>query len=248
MMTFDYNAFVGTWPFYKTRFGSFSDLRLLHRENGIEGGLVSSIQAIFYNDPWEAEEELAKTLHNDPNYRHVFTINPQLPAWKEDISRAVSMFGIYGVRIVPGYHRYEMDDPCLDELCTVLKKYQLPLFITMHLIDERAAYLMLPHQVEIDKLSGFIRKSGIRTMICNARVHELHALWPLVEEGYDIWFDMSGLKDQIFVMEDLFQKGMCTRLKYGSQMPILCLQSSKLLLDLACIPDEVKEQILSDQF
>ena len=58
MMKLDCNAFIGNWPFYKTRFGSFEDLKRIHRENGIDGGYVSSVQSIFYNHPWEAEVEL----------------------------------------------------------------------------------------------------------------------------------------------------------------------------------------------
>lgn len=246
MMRLDCNAFIGNWPFYKTRFGSLDDLKSIHRENGIDGGYVSSIQSIFYNDPWESELELAEILRGEENYYHVFTINPMLPAWKADIRRAVSSFGIRGVRIVPEIHGYELDDPCMEGLCDLLRELDLPLFLTVHLIDPRSAYLIVPKAIPVPKLEEFIKSSGIRIILCGIRIGEIKALWPNVCDC-DVWYDISGFKDSTFAIDECHQQGFSHRMKFGSEYPILCFESSKLLFDYGDIPQDLREKILTEE-
>ena len=84
MRQLDFNCFSGNWPFHKIRSNSVDKLCLLHRRCGIEGGFISSFEAIFYQDPYEAELELAKQLEGK-SYYHVMVVIPTLPAWKSAI-------------------------------------------------------------------------------------------------------------------------------------------------------------------
>ena len=239
-MIIDCNAFVGMWPFRKTRFGNVSELLRLHRENQIDGGLVSSLQAIFYHDPWEAEAELFDMLRDLPNYQQVFTVNPRLPSWRAELARAVREFSICGVRIVPGYHGYTLDDPEVGALCAQMRDYGLPLFLTMHIIDERTAYLMQPRALSEVEVIEFLKHCGLRVMLTGARSGELRTIWMKFR---DFWFEMSGLKDELFVVEKLHRDGLTARMKFGTETPILCMKSTKLLLDYAEIPAAQKKQI-----
>lgn len=242
----DYNCFVGNWPFYKTRHGSFNDLQRQHREIGINGGYVSSLQSVFYNDPYEAELELAKELYHHEDYHHVMTVNPTLPAWREDLHRGVLDLSIAGVRIIPEFHGYTMQDACVKELVLELTQLKLPLFINLHMIDARVAYLLHPQLVNLSDLKAFLETYQGSVVLCGIRLHEIEMLEDLIIHNKNIRFDVSGLKDKIFIMEELYDKNLCGKMVYGSQAPMLCMNSSKVLIDLANIPDKVKECIYAN--
>ena len=66
MKRMDFNGFAGNWPFFRVRNNTVEKLAKLHSRCGIEGGFVSSLEAIFYQDPWEAELELSRQLEGTP--------------------------------------------------------------------------------------------------------------------------------------------------------------------------------------
>ena len=101
MLNFDVNCLLGHWPFRKLYRNTYADLIRVHNENGIDCGLVSSLNSIFYNDPFEGDEELHKVIKGT-GYRHILTVNPMLPAFTEDIRKGVEFFGISGVRNFSG--------------------------------------------------------------------------------------------------------------------------------------------------
>ena len=84
MKIVDVNCLVGHWPFRKLYKNSFADLMEIHRKNNIGYGFVSSLNSIFYNDPFEGEEDLHNIIKGT-DYRHVLTINPMLPCFEKDI-------------------------------------------------------------------------------------------------------------------------------------------------------------------
>ena len=72
MKRLDLNCYCGNWPFFRVRYNTVEKIAQLHSRCGIEGGFISAIEAIFYQDPYEAEVQLAKQLEgtlyarNDP--------------------------------------------------------------------------------------------------------------------------------------------------------------------------------------
>lgn len=245
MNIIDYNCFVGGWPFYKVRNNSFDALRGLHSENNIEYGYVSSTNAIFYNDPYEAELELAKTIA-DSKYRHVMTVNPTLPGCISDIRRAADSLKIKGVRILPGYHGYSLADEVVSEICDVLREKRLPLFLTLRLEDERVTYMFHPKSVSIDEVSGFLREiTGIPVLLCNVRQRELLQLKDILLSRNDVFADCCGLKDSMTALEELEKESLIKRMVYGSLAPIFCLKSSLLIVEKSNISNEIKDGIFS---
>ena len=55
----------------------------VHREHQISGGLVASLDSVFYNDPLEGDRVLYEQLAGTP-YRLAVTINPLLPCFEQD--------------------------------------------------------------------------------------------------------------------------------------------------------------------
>ena len=124
MGRFDGNCFVGNWPFYRVNETTDEELIKVHSRYGITGGFLSSLEAIFYQDPFVAEKQLARQIKGTA-YKHIMVLNPTLPAWKDDLARCVEKFEIAGVRLLPGFHGYSLDDPVLNEVVQEIKKYHL---------------------------------------------------------------------------------------------------------------------------
>lgn len=246
MKRMDCNCFCGTWPFHKVRNHTLESLHRLHMENGIDRAYVSNTEAIFYNDPYEAECDFAKKLCQFPNYMHVMVINPTLPGWKENLRDAIDRFSISGIRILPGLHGYSLCSKEVDALCAELRKYRLPLFLTLRMEDERVTYLFHPKAVPCEELSAFLTKHGdLKILLCNIRIGELLRMAEPFFANQSIFADCSGLKDALFPMEEMQKHHFEARLVYGSLAPLFCLKSSLLLVENSTLCEDAKQRILS---
>lgn len=243
----DFNCFCGTWPFHHIRKHTFADLCALHRVHGIDYGYVSSLEAIFYQDPYEADARLAAEIHGS-SYRQVVTVNPTLPGCVSSLKRMLDEFPVAGVRILPGFHGYMLNDSCLDQLYAMLCTYRLPLFLTLRMEDERAAYLFQAQEVPVWDVELFLSThTSVPVLICNCRNQEFRRLSSVLSHYPHVCIDCSGLKNELFGIDAIEADGMAKKLVYGSVAPLFCMKSTILLIETAEIPDGTKEHIFSGQ-
>ena len=225
----DYNCFIGNWPFHKTRNNKFSDILRMHKNTGVEYGYISKIESIFYNDPYESELELYNEIKGS-GYKQVLTINPTLDICINTVKRAIEELKISGVRIMPGYHGYSINDECVKDLVKLLRKNNLPLFINVHLEDERVSYLIHPNPVPMDELKEFIKNNpDLEILLCTIGFNELVRIKEEVMNAKNLTFDTSGFKDRIFAMTYLREEGMDKKARFGSMAPIFAYESSYLI-------------------
>jgi len=235
---------LGHWPFRKIYKDTFEDLKKVHRENNITGGYVSSINSIFYNDPFEGDLELHEIIKDSP-YRHVLTVNPLLPGYKEDIESGIRLFDIKGVRVFPGYHGYNLDNSHFAELCIILRHYNLPLFLSVRLEDERLNYMLAPSVMRMDDVSSFIyNNTGLVIILLTMRNEEVLQIKDALLSHPNAYYDTSGLKNQLFAIEKMVRALGDDRMLYGSLHPLLCLKSTLLLVEKAELDAAAKEKIL----
>ena len=159
----DFNCFIGQWPFHPLKVETLPQLQKLHKENGIEGGFVSSLKSLFYRDYFESEQELFETLKGT-NYRQVMTVNPLFPACLDVVRYGIENWNIAGVRVLPTYHDYTLDNPFLEELCQLLQEKGLPLFLTMNLEDVRSCYLLQAERLDPEQLKSWLATHGSARM------------------------------------------------------------------------------------
>ena len=241
----DFNCFSGNWPFHRVRYNTVNKIMQLHNRCGITGGFLSSTEAIFYQDPYEAEVLLARELQGT-SYMHAMVLNPTLPGWHDDLKRGIATLKVKAVRVLPGFHGYSLLDPCMTALCKALRDYHLPLIITLRMEDERATYLFHPKSVDIKTLIQFLEiNSDLLTLLANLRLHEFSLLDALFQKRYNLFADTSGLKDGLFAMEKVYQSNAKDHIVYGSLAPIFEMQATTLLVDAADIGSDAKEDIMS---
>jgi predicted TIM-barrel fold metal-dependent hydrolase len=236
---------LGSWPFRKLYKNTFEDLKKVHQKNGITSGYVSSLNSIFYNDPFEGELDLHEAIKDDPAYKHILTVNPLLPAFKDDIAKGVELFDIKGVRIYPYYHGYTLDNKYVEELCSILAEYKLPLFLTFRIEDERMNYMSSPRIPDTAEIADFMNRHPENSIVLiGIRYSEAEALKDIINSRSNVHLDTSGLKDLLFVTEKLLMLISPDKLVYGSLHPLYCLKSTLLLVEKAEINEKVREMIL----
>jgi len=245
MKRLDFNCFTGNWPFHKVRYNTVAKITELHKRVNIEGGIISSLEAIFYQDPYEAEKALAKELKGT-SYMHAMILNPMLPGWKDDLARAQKELDIKAIRLMPGFHNYLLTDAVMDEVADAVRACKLPLIITLRMEDERTTWMFHPKTVDMNDVVAFLEKNpDIITIVANIRFHQLAALEDQFNKRFNLFVDISGFKDGLFTMEKAWQSTARDHLIYGSLAPIFELQSTSILLDAADIGPDAKETIFS---
>lgn len=245
MSRMDFNCYCGNWPFFRVRYNTIEKISELHKRCNIEGGFVSSVEAIFYQDPYEAELQLAKQLEGTP-YMHAMTLNPIIPGWKDDFNRAMKDLDIKAIRLMPGFHGYELSDLVLDEVCDLLRAHHLPLLLTLRIRDERTAWIFSPRKLEVEEIANFLNKhKDITTVLGCARVGETIKLKPQFESRSNLFTDVSGFKDGNYAIETVCENIGSEHIVYGSSAPLLEMQSTTIILDRAKLPEEARSNIFS---
>lgn len=240
----DFNCFAGNWPFYRVRYNTVEKIAQLHQRIGITGGFISALEAIFYQDPYEAELALAKELKGT-GYRHAMLLNPTLPGWKDDLRRARRDLDIQAIRLLPGYHNYLLTDPIAEEAAAAIRETGLPLLLTLRLVDDRAAYGIRPRPIPDDEVISFLKKfPEIPTVIANIRLAQLKNYIPLFDSRKNLFIDTSGFMAGLYPVEDAWPlvKG---QMVFGSNAPLTEMRSIFHTVDTAAVDGSVKEAILT---
>ena len=240
----DINCYLGHWPYRKLYKNTFRDLIKIHKENGIAFGYVSSLNGIFYNDPFEGDEEVHEEIGGTV-YRHILTVNPTLPGWAEDIIKALDSYKIYGVRVHPGIHGYPLDHPDFYDLCNFLVKHGLPLFLSLRMEDERLLYLLKTKTPSTAELTRFIEThADLSVIMITVRFGELMQLNKTINKSCGVRFDTSGFKDRLFELEKLTDVFPAEKILYGSAYPLYCLKSTMFTVEKAAVGQSVKDMVL----
>lgn len=244
MKYMDFNCFSGNWPFYKVRYNTLEKLAQLHKRIGIEGGFVSATEAIFYQDPYEAELALAKEAAGT-GYRHAMILNPTLPGWKDDLHRALRDLDIKAIRLVPGYHNYLLTDPVMEEVAAELLACGLPLLLTLRVVDDRSAYGIRPRPIPDGEVVEFLEKyPQIPTLLANIRIAQLKNYTHLFEARKNLFIDTSGFMAGLFPVEDAYPQ-VKGQLVFGTNAPLTEMYSIRHIVDTAAVDGSVKEDILT---
>ena len=232
-MYFDTAAFCGHWPYYHVRNAQLEQMLERYRAAGIESGLMSSLDAAFYQDPWEADRELVARLAGT-NWRVAMSVNPTMP-WAEQLLLQGKEAGVGAVRLYPCLHGYDEDDLRVVKLCQLAGKLELPVIVTARMEDARMCYLYVPRNPDMGRICNLARQcEDTRFLLSNCLAAEVKALLPLPE---NLWLDTAGIRADFFfeTQQDIPPE----RFLFGSFAPLQCIRSSMCLL-----PENQKQQLL----
>ncbi len=142
-MIIDANAWLGHWPFRQLRYNDVDGLLHLMDANGIDKAVVSSIHGIFYKNCQRANEELAAEVAGCNDRLIPFaTLNPLYPGWQSNLQMCRNDFGMWGLRIFPAYHQYNLTDGPSLELINAATELGWPVTVTQRVVDVRQRHPM----------------------------------------------------------------------------------------------------------
>ena len=234
-MYFDAAAFCGHWPYYYVRNGELEQMLERYYAAGIESGLMSCLDAVFYQDPWEADKELVARLAGT-NWRAAMSVNPMMP-WAKQLLLQGKDAGVGAVRLYPCVHDYDEDDPRVVELCRLAGELELPVIITTRMEDRRMCYLHMQRDPDMGRICRLAQQcEHTRFLVSNCVAAETKLLLPLPE---NLWLDTAGIRTDFFL--ETQQDVPLERFLFGSFAPLQCINSSVCL-----IPESMKQQLMQD--
>lgn len=225
-MNYDFSVFSGRWPFRRLRNHDLSRLLAQHEQLGFSGGVVSSLEAIFYNDPREADLPLLEALPE--GWELAMCADPTLP-WMTDAMAEACRAGVRFLRLYPCIHHYALDDPTLFRLCALAEQLNMTVILTARMEDDRLCRLLEQKHVPVSLCLALARRyPGARFLLSGFYLSELMDALPLPE---NLWADTAGLCHGLCPVTELMNAGFREdRLVFGSFTPLLCTESHLLNL------------------
>lgn len=136
----DANAYVGNWAFRDVDAEPVDVVAMMDR-NGVDRAVVSSLESAMYRNAHAGNVKLHEALDGYRDRLIPFaTINPTYPAWEEDLEECIEDFGFKGVRLLPAYHDYDVDDPAVVELLDKCAALDVPAMFVATLEDQRGRH------------------------------------------------------------------------------------------------------------
>ncbi len=158
-------------------------------------------------------------------------VNPTLPNWEADVVSCAQQHHLRGIRLIPNYHGYKLDDPRFTELLKLATEHRLAVQIALILEDDRtqnAVWRVPP--VDITPLPHALESApGARVMVLNwARVTAGKPV-VLTLQGTSVLFDIA-MMEGIAGIETTLAELPVERLCFGSYAPVFYFESAKLKL------------------
>jgi hypothetical protein len=239
----DTNAWLGAWPIRHLPLAEPEALAKKLTAGGVTRAWVSSLDGVLQKDIGGVNERLAATCAGSKLFEPFGIVNPALPNWEADVTACAEQHHMRGIRLIPSYHGYKLDDPRFVDLLKLATEHRVAVQIALILEDDRtqnAAWRVpavdvspLPHALEA--------VPGARVMVLNWTRVIAGKPVALALQGTSILFDIA-MMEGIAGIETTLAELPVERLCFGSYAPVFYFESAKLKLHES---DLTKDQLRS---
>ena len=269
----DANAFVGHWPFRELD-SSAEELVALMDEKGVDEAFVAAFESTFYRNAHAGNRELRRELRGSnvdhDNRLHPFaTVNPSYPEWEEDLRRCIEEWSWEGVKLLPAYHNYDLDDPEVEDLMRTCADLDVPVSISGVLEDQRGRHPRITLRGYEEEGTRSFTGSHVDALIdllraCPETDVILADMWThaprVIEEVCEVHeqgtrldnFVRSG--ETLFVLDDLYvylthqahdlaEEVGPEHLVCGAQLPLKTFESHYRYSGMLPVTDEERERV-----
>lgn len=240
----DTTCFLGQWP-YRLSAAADADALHAHAERlGLRSVWVSHLASLFGFDTRTGNEAVLAACADDPLFRVFATIDPRDPTWREELDDAVAG-GARGVRVAPGFHRYEISavrpvlDACADR--------GLPVQLIARLDDARVRHPLSPAvDLEVHRIADVVRESPAAPLLLSGlnRADGIELKRHLGDAApewlrLDLWHvnGPTAVADGLGVDPE--------RWVFGSGFPVQTPEATALQLAASALPDHALRAITS---
>ena len=231
----DTNVWLGHWPTRRAWAESPAQLTAKLRAHGVTSAWLGSFDGALHSDIGGANARLAEACARDgAGFLVPFgTINPTLPDWEDDVRRCADVHHMPGIRLLPGYHGYALDDPRFARLLDLANRRGLLVQIAVTMEDDRsqnpaftaAALNLAPLADAMEKLPS------ARVMLLNATSRLFGANNPLLQRltRAGAFMEIATLEG-VAGVEQLITRAPTARVAFGSHAPYFYFESALLKL------------------
>ncbi|MFO1000903.1 MAG: amidohydrolase family protein [Planctomycetaceae bacterium] len=245
-MIIDVNVSLSRWPNRRLPLDETSKLAAALRQNGASQAWAGTLDGLLHNDLAAANTWLTDQCRSvdEKLLLPIGAINLSLPAWEDDVRRCHELHGMKGVRILPGYHDYSLEDTRFRQLLSWLADKRMLLQIAVRQEDPRTQHrLLMTKDVDLKPLlpllSDFPKLPIVMLNAVSSSAVELHG--QLAAAG-KVYFDIATLEG-LAGLERQVQSLPAERLLFGSHSPFFAFDSAKLKLQESELPAQAKDQI-----
>lgn len=234
-MLIDVNCSLGWWPFQRFRQDTAGKLARHLASEGVSRALVSAVENVLYPDPHVYNRLLLKKLKPYPGLVPIMVLNPSLSHWQECLDAYDAAETGHAVKILPNYHRYSLDAPCVAALMEALaRKPKRVLIVQMRVEDERNQYppMKIPG-VSVEEIIALANRFPKVRIVCLCSYRREAA--SLVKETENVYVDTAFL-EFLNTLRFVTDKIPAGRLLFGSNTPILYTRSNIMKVRCAEIP------------
>lgn len=159
----DTMCFLGQWP-YRLSAAADADALRAHAERlGLRSVWVSHLASLFGFDTRTGNEAVLAACADDQLFRVFATIDPRDPTWREELDDAVAA-GAQGVRVAPGFHRYEVS--AVRPVLGACADRGLPVQLIARLDDARVRHPLSPAvDLEVHRIADLVRESPAHPLL-----------------------------------------------------------------------------------
>jgi uncharacterized protein len=232
----DIHAHIGPWPF---RHLPFTDARSLLGEMdrlGIDRAAVCNTNGVFYINTQAANEELAEeTRKFRDRLCPIATLNPLYVRAEEDFRECLESLGMVGLRLIPQYHGYLLDDPRAVAMAQAAGAAGLPVLVPRILVDPRQRHWMdIETTVPLETLAAFASKVSGATIIGTEYGFPADAATlAAMKAAPNLHFEISRIPYlNARAIQGFVKKGFSDRLMFGTGMPFKVPEVSMLKMEL----------------
>lgn len=234
----DTNVWLGRWPIRDLPLASDpAALAAKLKSNGVTSAWASSLDGLMHKDIAGVNSRLVEACHALPVFEPFGAVNLTLPRWEADVA-ACAGHKMRGIRLVPAYHGYKLDDARFLEVLKLATSLKLVVQIAAILEDERTQNpLMRVPPVNITPLAKAMASApGARVMLLN---------WLNITAGKPVLFTLAntGVLFDIAMLEGIagieaaLESVAVERLCFGSYAPVFYHEAAKLKLQESDLSD-----------
>lgn len=175
--------------------------------------------------------------------RPIGAANPTLPDWQEDVRRCAQVHGMHGIRLLPNYHQYSLDDPRLASLVELAGSLGLLIQIATTLEDRRTQHeLVQVDDVPLEPLGELCAKfPQVPFQLLNLR--PAGGALPRPAQAANVWCDSARVDSTDGIRKLIESTG--GRVVFGSHAPLLIPQAALIRLGESGLRTSQLERLLS---
>jgi predicted TIM-barrel fold metal-dependent hydrolase len=248
-MIVDINVLLGRWPFAPLKYDNVEGVLTLMDRAGIDRGIVTSLNSVFYYDCEIGNREVGEACKQYPDrFVPLAVINPNLLLWKDHLEECIEEYGVKGLKLHPDYHKFSLLEDKTARVMREARRLRLPVYIQTSLLDMRhhPGYCFVS-EVPISEVAQAVDRYSENTFIVGGGqwfMRRARQLFNSVRKNQSFYIVTDGLGGPFDGLGELAEQIGSSRLLFGTRIPILYAEASKLVVEQSKISAEDREKIL----